>query len=221
MAPINEIDIIKPEKISCQEIIDGELKNIGFKKNIFRGLAYLIMVLSICAFFSPITTLLGYVPLVGGFLSGALGIAIFIAAVIVAIPLFLLAVAISWMAFHPKIGIAILVGALAVTAVVLVIIFTNKGGDQPAETVTHLFQTMRNLKYWFAFIYILPYVPYDINFLSENKCITFSFHCSQRQFAFSYVKKIGDNLLSFFLFQRPWKNTFQRFRKMNTKSLCF
>ena len=145
MVPINKIGIIKHGFISCQDLIDGELKKVGYK-NIFRGLAYLIMVLSVCAFLIPITTLLGYVPLMGDFLSGALGIAIFIAAVIVAIPLFLLAVAISWMVFYPKTGISILVGALAVTAVVLFIIFTNKGGDQPAKTV-NLFQIMRNLKY--------------------------------------------------------------------------
>lgn len=92
-----------------------------------RILAYAIMVASICAFFSPITTILGYVPLLGGLLSNIVGLAIFLAALIVCIPLFLLAVGICWLIVHPKVGAAILGVALLATGIVLAIIFINRG----------------------------------------------------------------------------------------------
>lgn len=85
------------------------------------------MVLSICAFFSPITNIIGYVPFVGGFLSSVIGLAIFIAALVVALPLFLLAVAISWLVVHPKVGIVLLLIALAVSGAVIAVIIKNKG----------------------------------------------------------------------------------------------
>ena len=107
-------------------MIENEKKRIDCSKNTIRVLSYALMVFSICGFFTPITSIIGYVPLVGGFLSGALGLAIFIAALIVCIPLFLLAVGVSWLVFHPKVGLAILAVALIATGIVLAIIFTNK-----------------------------------------------------------------------------------------------
>ena len=105
------------------------------------------MVLSICAFFSPITTLLGYVPLLGGILSNVVGLAIFLAAIIVCIPLFLLAVSICWLIFHPKVGLILLGVALLVTGAVLAIIFVNKGKDngQAAQTAKHLVFSLRSV----------------------------------------------------------------------------
>jgi hypothetical protein len=102
------------------------------------------MVFSICAFFSPITTLLGYVPLLGGILSNVVGLAIFLAALIVCIPLFLLAVSICWLIVHPKVGLVLLGIALVATGIVLAIVFTNKGNTaaQPAAT-THLGLSLR------------------------------------------------------------------------------
>ena len=84
---------------------------------IFRILAYVAMVAGICLFFSPITTILGYIPLVGGFISGIAGFAIFIGAVLVCIPLFLIALSLAWLRFHPKIGCLILSIGLAIFAI--------------------------------------------------------------------------------------------------------
>jgi hypothetical protein len=66
------------------------------------------MVLGICLFFSPIVNLLGYIPIVGGFVSGIAGFAIFIAAIILCIPLFAIAFSLAWLLYHPKIGLVIL-----------------------------------------------------------------------------------------------------------------
>lgn len=84
------------------------------------------MVFSICGFFFPITSLIGYVPLLGSLLSGALGLAIFIAASLVCIPLFLLAVGIAWLVFHPKTGLIILGIGLTIGGVLLAIMLGNK-----------------------------------------------------------------------------------------------
>lgn len=113
-----------------------------------RALAYFLMVISICCFFSPITTLVGYVPFLGGFLSSAIGLAIFLAALIVCIPLFLLCVAVSWTVFHPRVGLIILGIALVVMGVVLAIILTNKGpnqGQESGKAVQHLAGSLRHL----------------------------------------------------------------------------
>ena len=72
------------------------------------------MVLGICLFFSPITTILGYIPLVGGFVSGIAGFAIFIGAVIICIPLFAIALSLAWLVYHPKVGLVIFSAALLI-----------------------------------------------------------------------------------------------------------
>jgi hypothetical protein len=77
------------------------------------------MVLGIVLIFSPITTILGYIPLVGGIISGIVGFAIFLAAVLVSIPLYLLMIAIAWLVFHPKVGVVLILIAGAITALVL------------------------------------------------------------------------------------------------------
>lgn len=148
LAPIKEIDLITQENLSANEMIEKEHKSIECKKHGVRVLAYFLMVFAICSFFSPITILIGYVPFLGGFLSNVIGLAIFIAALLVCIPLFLLAVAICWIIFHPKIGLIILAVALVITGIVLAIVFTNKGkansGDQAAVAAKHLVYSLRS-----------------------------------------------------------------------------
>ena len=107
------------------------------------------MVFSICAFFSPITHLLGYVPLLGGFLSGVVGLAIFIAALIICIPLFLLACSISWLIFHPKVGLILLGVGLLITGLVFLIIHLTKPKDtasqaDAAKAAHHLTLSLRS-----------------------------------------------------------------------------
>ena len=75
----------------------------------FRILAYVSMVLGICMFFWPVTSVLGYIPLVGGFISGVAGLAIFMGAVLICIPLFLMALSLAWLRYHPKVGVKLLV----------------------------------------------------------------------------------------------------------------
>jgi len=99
------------------------------------------MVAGICIFFSPITTLLGYIPLVGGLISGIVGFAIFLAAVIISIPLYLLMISISWLFFHPKIGIILLLIAGAITTLVLVL--SSKNSNQDSSKMAHMAMMLR------------------------------------------------------------------------------
>lgn len=122
--------------------------NIAIKNSecFTRGIrigCYILLVLSICMFFSPITTILGYIPLVGGLISGIVGFAIFLAALIVSIPIFLLVTSVAWVRFHPKVGAALLIIGAGVLAFLL--IYNNsKGGAAPTPTTAH-FMTMRPL----------------------------------------------------------------------------
>ena len=92
----------------------------------FRLLAYASMVLGICMFFWPVTSLLGYIPLVGGFISGVAGLAIFIGAVLLCIPLFLIALSLAWLRYNPKVGVMLLSAG-----VVIFLIFWWTSGPPP------------------------------------------------------------------------------------------
>lgn len=74
------------------------------------------MVLGICVFFSPIVEVIGYLPLVGGFLKATTGIIVFLAAFLVSLPLFAIVFGLSWLRYHPVIGGS----ALGVAALILI-----------------------------------------------------------------------------------------------------
>jgi len=100
--------LVKESHASQTELFDDRMAQSRMQTTFLRIGAYLAMVIGICLFFSPVTTLLGYIPLVGGFVSGVAGFAIFLGAVLACIPLFLIAVSLAWLRFHPKVGLMVL-----------------------------------------------------------------------------------------------------------------
>ena len=108
LAPLEELLIVKEAKASQYELFDQRMAESRTLTSMLRIGAYVAMVLGICLFFSPITTILGYIPLVGGFVSGVASFAIFVGAVLICIPLFLITVSLAWLRFHPKVGLVIL-----------------------------------------------------------------------------------------------------------------
>jgi hypothetical protein len=87
-----------------------------------------MMVSGICLFLSPMTAIMGYIPLVGGLVSGTMSIAILMGALLLCLPLFLLALSMAWLCYHRGIGCLIL------SAVVIIFcIFLIAGG--PSEEV--------------------------------------------------------------------------------------
>jgi hypothetical protein len=91
-----------------------------------------MMVVGICMFFSPITTILGFIPLVGGILKGTVGFVIFLAALIVCIPLWIIAFSLAWLFYHPKVGAIFLGVGLLVLGIILAINYSRKGDVQSA-----------------------------------------------------------------------------------------
>lgn len=89
--------------------------------NVLRIAAYLVMVLGIYAFFSPIVDMLGYIPIVGGFIKGTVGGLIFLGALIVCIPLFLLTFSLAWLVYHPRTGILLVVFALIIAGIIVIL----------------------------------------------------------------------------------------------------
>ena len=81
--------------------------------NILRVVFFFIMVIGICAFFSPFVEVLGYLPIVGGFLKGTAGIIVFLAAFIISIPLFFVTFGLAWLRYHPVSGGAVTLIAVA------------------------------------------------------------------------------------------------------------
>jgi len=100
---------------------------------ILRIVTFIMMVLGICMFFSPITILLNHIPLVGGILSGTVGWIIFIAAVIVSIPIYIMAFSMAWMWYHPKVGIPILLVGVALITILILVNAGLVGGSKAAQ----------------------------------------------------------------------------------------
>ena len=93
-------------------------------------MCYFLIAISICLFFSPITAILGYIPLVGGLLSGIVGFVIFVAALIIAIPIYFLMTSVAWLRFHPKIGAALLLIGVGIL-VLIIVLNSSQGGGAP------------------------------------------------------------------------------------------
>lgn len=86
-----------------------------------RIAAYIVMVLGVYAFFTPIVDMLGYIPLVGGFIKGTASGYVFLGALVVCFPLFLLTFSLAWLVYHPKTGILIIVLALIIIGIIVIL----------------------------------------------------------------------------------------------------
>ena len=113
-------------------MIDIAVKNSRIYTMLIRVGSYLLMVFAIILFFSPITTLLGYIPLIGGILKGTTGILIFAAALIVCIPLFIITFSLAWLWYHPKVGIIILGVGLLILGLIIFLNYNRKENSQQA-----------------------------------------------------------------------------------------
>lgn len=105
---------------------------------VIRILAYVMMVAGICLFFSPITTILGFIPLVGGILKGVTGFFIFVGALLICIPLWFIAFSLAWLWYHPKVGAIFLAIGLVILGVILFINFKSTGSVETAAASAHI-----------------------------------------------------------------------------------
>jgi hypothetical protein len=146
LKPIELILEVYEENLSKDEIFDKAVEKSECFTKVMRILAFVAMVLGIYLFFSPIVNLLGFIPLIGGLISGILGFAIFLAAFLISIPIYILAIAISWVVFHPKVGLVLLLIGGVILAVVL-ILGRNKDGDGGSSAGQAHFLALRQLAF--------------------------------------------------------------------------
>ena len=131
--------------MSKDEIFDECISNKACFSTVMRILGLLTMILGIYLFFSPIVNLLNYIPLVGGLLSGIVGFVIFLAAVLISIPLWILTVSIAWLVYHPKVGLILLGIGLVVAGLIL---FLGRNKDNPTPTAGSTSAHFLALNYW-------------------------------------------------------------------------
>jgi hypothetical protein len=145
LKPIEEIDLVEEEIMPRSEIIGRAVKKSQTFTWILRVVSYVLMVLGFWMFFSPITAILGFIPLVGGILKGVVGFAIFLAAVLVCTPLWIITFSLAWLFYHPKVGAIFLGIGLLILGIILFVNYSRKGDASgaaaTAETVKHLMRT--------------------------------------------------------------------------------
>lgn len=115
-------------------MIDKAVKKSQLLTWIIRVASFFMMVFGICMFFSPITAILGAIPLIGGILKGTVGFVIFLAALIVCIPLWIIAFSAAWLWYHPKVGVIFLGIGLLILGLILFLNYSRKGDTQAAIT---------------------------------------------------------------------------------------
>ena len=102
-------------------MIDNSIKKSKCFTLAIRIIAFILMVLGLVLFFNPITTLLGHIPLIGGLLKGTAEFVIFLGALIVCVPLYIITISLAWLFYHPKVGIVILgIGIALITALIII-----------------------------------------------------------------------------------------------------
>ncbi len=76
--------------------------------NVFRLVSWIICVLGFYLLFSPIITLISWIPLIGTLFSYILGFAAFVIALVAGSLTFLLVFAVAWVRYRPLLGLLIL-----------------------------------------------------------------------------------------------------------------
>ena len=89
-------------------------------KWLLRGLGILLVIIGISSVLSPITKLLGYIPILGSIANGAIGIVTFA----VGLAISLVVIAVAWFRYRPLLSIGLIVAVVAL--IILIKKFTKK-----------------------------------------------------------------------------------------------
>lgn len=79
-----------------------------------------MMTVGFCLLFTPLIDILGFVPLVGGFLKGSLALIITVGGFIICIPVWIITFSVAWTWYHPKIGLIFLGTGLTVLSAIFI-----------------------------------------------------------------------------------------------------
>ena len=91
-----------------------EINNVRITNAIRLG-AWILIILGFYLFFSPIISLISWIPLIGTLLGYILGFAVFIVAFVLGSLIFFLVFALAWVRYRPLFGILLLTAIFAVT----------------------------------------------------------------------------------------------------------
>lgn len=102
--------------VSADKMLQQIKQLAGMQTWLFRFLGWALMMVGFMMIFSPITSLLDLIPLVGSFLSTAVTLVVFIAAFVLTLTISTLVVAVAYLLYRPFVGVAYLLLAGAVVA---------------------------------------------------------------------------------------------------------
>ena len=114
------IALAHPGTVSAELMFQDQKDQEALLTWILRGVGFLVMLIGFALFFNPLAVLVGVLP----FLESIVGAGIFFIALMLAIPLTLVVIAISWLVVRPLIGGGLLAAALV--AFILLIRRTRK-----------------------------------------------------------------------------------------------
>ena len=97
-----------------------------------RILGFLLLVVGFVLFLSPISTLLGYIPFVGGIIKSGSFFLFLIAALLISLPVYLITLSIAWLVYHPRIGAILLIAGVVILAALLIYNFCMPKPAPPA-----------------------------------------------------------------------------------------
>ena len=128
LKPIENIHLVEEKPMGMHEMFKKAISDSECLTRCLRFGCYLGLVCSMALFFSPISTILGFIPFVGGFIQGIVFFAIFLASLLICIPLYLLATSIAWLRFRPKVGLILVgIGLLIATVIIVINVKTGAG----------------------------------------------------------------------------------------------
>ncbi|CAD8108055.1 unnamed protein product [Paramecium sonneborni] len=104
-APLNYINWYFNRSFSLDQCFDAQLSNLVGIVWLCRFGGYLLFLIGFVLVFTPITTLLYYIPLLGGFLSKLTGILLAILSGMLSLPLTLGTIGIAWLYYRPIKGL--------------------------------------------------------------------------------------------------------------------
>jgi hypothetical protein len=101
-----DILLLEERHASVQVMFRDANGNAGIKVSVMRIIGMMLMWLSITLIFDPISTILGFVPLIGGFASSLFGVVTGALAVLLGSTI----IGVAWVSFHPEILFTVLFG---------------------------------------------------------------------------------------------------------------
>ena len=112
---------------SGKEMIEVIKKENNILKWILRGVGVIMMSIGFATILKPISTISGYVPILGSIVQGAVGLVSFVLGLAIS----LVVIAIAWIRFRPLIGIGLLVVVVA-----LIVFLKKRSKDKKAAMQT-------------------------------------------------------------------------------------